>query len=199
MGRGLAIALHLIQMVGDAIDFDGRLLHRLGRAIRGLSRFVGGGLRLCRGLFGLRCRLLSLGGRGFRLLSLLLVAASRDRYREDEDRQCGKISAHRLHLALGERLDRAHVGLRCAVGPQRQDTYVRGAGFQVSVDAIANLLLIAPCDDRVDQPIGASIFEFAVAPSERFQVVGVVGQAGHIGLHIRARRLASLAGAQSRG
>ena len=98
MGRGLAIARHLIEMVGDAINFDGRLLDRLGRAIRGLSRFVRGGLSLCRRFFCLLCRLLSLGGCGFGLLGLLLVVrgASRDRNRENQKRQRGKKSAHEL-------------------------------------------------------------------------------------------------------
>ena len=83
--RGLVVALHLIEMVGDAVDFNGRVLNRLGRAIRSLGRFVGGGLRLRRGLFGMLGRLLRLGRRGFRLLRLLLVlpraSARRDQYR----------------------------------------------------------------------------------------------------------------------
>jgi hypothetical protein len=49
-----AIALHLIEMVGDAVDFPGCVFDGQGRAIRGLSRLVGGGLRQCRGLFGVR-------------------------------------------------------------------------------------------------------------------------------------------------
>ncbi len=98
MGRGLAIARHLIEMVGDAINFDGRLLYRLGRAIRSLSRFVSGGLRFCRRFFCLLCRLLSLGGCGLGLLGLLIVArgTSRDRNRENQKRQREENSAHQL-------------------------------------------------------------------------------------------------------
>ncbi len=98
MRRGLAIALHLIEMVGDAINFDGRLLDCLGRAIGGLRRFVRGGLRLCRRFFGLLGGLLSLGGCGFGLPGLLIVVrcTSRDRNRENQKRQHGKKSAHRL-------------------------------------------------------------------------------------------------------
>jgi len=98
MACGLAIARHLIKMVSDAINFDGRLLDCLGRAICGLSRFVRGGLRLCRRLFGLLRSLLSLGGGGFGLLGLLIVVrgTSCDRNREDQKRQRGKKSAHQL-------------------------------------------------------------------------------------------------------
>ncbi len=96
--RGLAIALHLIEMVGDSIDFDGRLLDGLGRAIRRLSRLVRGGLRICCRFFGLLCGMLSVGGGGFSLLGLLLVVrgASGDRNPENQKRQCGKKSAHQL-------------------------------------------------------------------------------------------------------
>ena len=98
MSRSLAIALHLIEMVGDAINFDGRLLDCLGRAICGLRRFVRGGLRLCRRFFGLLGGLLSLGGCGFGLPSLLIVVrrTSRDRNRENQKWQHGKKSAHQL-------------------------------------------------------------------------------------------------------
>ena len=48
MRGGLAIALHLIDMIGDAIDFRRRILNRLGRAIGGLGRFVRCRLRLLR-------------------------------------------------------------------------------------------------------------------------------------------------------
>jgi len=98
MRRGLAIALHLIEMVGDPINFDGRFLDCLGRTIRGLSRFVRGGLSICRGLFGLLGGLLSLGGCGFCLLGLLIVVrrTSCDRNRENHKWQCGKKSAHQL-------------------------------------------------------------------------------------------------------
>jgi hypothetical protein len=98
MPRGLAIARHLIKMVGDAIDFDGRFLDCLGRAICGVRRFVSGGLRLCRRFFGLLGGLLSLGGCGFGLLGLLLVArgTSRDRNHENQNRQREENSAHQL-------------------------------------------------------------------------------------------------------
>ena len=98
MRRSLALALHLIEMVGDAINFDGRLLDCLGRAIGGLRRFVRGGLRLCRRFFGLLCCLLSLGSSGFGLPGLLLVVrrTSCDRNRENQKRQHGKKSAHQL-------------------------------------------------------------------------------------------------------
>lgn len=85
MCRGFAIARHLIEMIGDAVDLDGRLLDCLGRAICGLCRFVRGGLRLCRRLFGVLCSLLSLCGGGFSLLSLLIVAASSERDRESKN------------------------------------------------------------------------------------------------------------------
>lgn len=74
MHRGFAIALHLIDMIGDAVDFNGRLLDCLGRAIRRLGSFVRGCLRLGGVLFRLFCRLLCLGCRGFRLLGLLLAS-----------------------------------------------------------------------------------------------------------------------------
>ncbi len=87
MRRGLAIPRHLLEMIRDAVDLDGRLLDCFGRTIRSLGRFVRRGLRLRRGLFGvLRCSL-SLGGRSLGLLGLLLVAASRDRDRENHYRQ----------------------------------------------------------------------------------------------------------------
>jgi hypothetical protein len=98
MRRGLAIARHLIEMIGDAINFDSRLLDCLGRAICGLRSFVRGGLRLCRRLLGLLGGLLSLGGCGFGLLGLLIVVrrTSWDRNRENQKRQGGKNSAHQL-------------------------------------------------------------------------------------------------------
>ncbi len=98
MHRSLALALHLIEMVGDTINFDRRLLDCLGRAIGGLRRFVCSGLRLCRRLFGLLGSFLSLGGCGFGLPGLLLVVrrTSCDRNRENQKRQHGKKSAHQL-------------------------------------------------------------------------------------------------------
>ncbi len=96
MRRGLAVSCHLIEMIRDAIDFNGRLLNCLGRAIRGFGRFVSGGLSLGSGLFGMLGGLLSLGGRSFGLLRLLLVVrrTSDDRDREHHARKCGEISAH---------------------------------------------------------------------------------------------------------
>jgi len=98
MRRGFSIASHLIEMIGDAINFDGRLLDCLRRAICGLSCFVRGGLRLCRRFFRLLGGLLSLGGCGFSLLGLLIVVrrTSCDRNRENQKRQRGKKSAHQL-------------------------------------------------------------------------------------------------------
>ena len=83
----LVVALHLIEMVGDAIDLPGRILHGQDSAIRGLGRIVRGGLRLSSGLLGMSCRLLRLRRRRFRLLGLLLVmrCAPRDRNSEQEN------------------------------------------------------------------------------------------------------------------
>ena len=94
--RGFAVSLHLIEMIGDAVDLDGRILNCLGRAICGFGRFVSGGLSLGSGLFGVFGGLLCLGGRSFRLLRLLLVVrrASRECDRENQDRQCRKNSSH---------------------------------------------------------------------------------------------------------
>jgi hypothetical protein len=94
MSGGLAVAYHLINMIGDAIDFAGRIFDRFRRAICGLSSLVGRELRLSGGLFSMLSGPLSLGGRGFRLLGLLLVTASDDRDRENHDRQCEEKSAH---------------------------------------------------------------------------------------------------------
>ena len=69
----LVITLHLLEMVGDAVDLPGRILNGLGRAIGRLGRLVCGGLRLGRRLLGVLRSFLSLGGGGFSLLSLLLV------------------------------------------------------------------------------------------------------------------------------
>ena len=93
---GFPVSRHLIEMIGDAVDFNGRLLNCLGRAIRGFSRFVSGGLSLGSGLFGMLGSLLCLGGGSFGLLRLLLVVrrTSGDRDRENHDRQCGEKSAH---------------------------------------------------------------------------------------------------------
>jgi len=50
--RGFAILGHLIEVVGDAIYFPGRIVDRRGCAIGGLGRFVSGVERLSRGLLG---------------------------------------------------------------------------------------------------------------------------------------------------
>jgi len=59
-------------------------------------------------------------------------------------------------LALRERFYRANVGERRIIGAERQYTDVSGSGFQMRIDSIANLFLIAPRHDRIDQPIAAS-------------------------------------------
>ena len=94
--RGFAVPRHLVEMIRDAVDFNGRLLNCLGRAICGFGRFVSGGLSLGSGLFGMLGGLLCLGGGSFGLLRLLLVVrrTSGERDRENHDRQCGEISAH---------------------------------------------------------------------------------------------------------
>ena len=94
--RGFPVSLHLIEMIGDAVDFNGRILNSLGRAICGLGRLVRGGLSLGSGLFGVFGGLLCLGGRSFRLLRLLLVVrrASCERDRENQDWQSRKKSFH---------------------------------------------------------------------------------------------------------
>ena len=71
--RGFAVSRHLIEMIRDAVDLDGRLLNCLGRAICGFGRFVRSGLSLGGGLFGVLGGLLCLGGGSFGLLRLLLV------------------------------------------------------------------------------------------------------------------------------
>jgi hypothetical protein len=45
---GFAVAFHLIQVIGDAVDLNRRVLNGLGRTICRLGRFVGGRLRLGR-------------------------------------------------------------------------------------------------------------------------------------------------------
>jgi hypothetical protein len=96
MSGRFAVAYHLIYVIGDAVDFPGRIFDGLGRTICGLRRFVGRDLRLICGLFGMLGGLLSLGGGGFSLLGLLFVArrTSDESDREDEHRQRGEKSAH---------------------------------------------------------------------------------------------------------
>ena len=95
MSGGLAVAYHLIDMIGDAIDLPRRIFDRFRRPIRRFSSLVGRYLRLLRGLFGMLGSCLSLGRGGFRLLGPLLVAASDDCDRENHNRQCEQKSAHR--------------------------------------------------------------------------------------------------------
>ena len=97
MSGRIAIAYHLIYVIGDAVDFPGRVFDGLGRTICGLRRFVGRDLRLICGLLSVLSGCLSLGGGGFRLLSLLFVArrTSDESDRENEHRQLGEKSAHR--------------------------------------------------------------------------------------------------------
>ena len=94
--RCFAVSRHLIEMIRDAVDFNGRLLNRLGRAICGFGRFVRGGLSLGSGLFGVLRGLLCLGGGSFGLLRLLLVVrrASCECDRENQDWQGGRKSSH---------------------------------------------------------------------------------------------------------
>jgi len=87
MRRGLAIALHLIEMIGDAIDLCRRILNSLGRAIGCLGRFVRCRLRLRRSLFGVLGGSLSLCRRRFGLLGLLLVGRRASRKRESESQR----------------------------------------------------------------------------------------------------------------
>jgi len=96
MSSGLAVAYHLINMIGDAIDLSGRIFDGLRSAICGLSSLVGRDLRLSGGLFGMLGGLLSLGRGGFRLFGLLLVArrTSGNRDCENHDRQREEKSAH---------------------------------------------------------------------------------------------------------
>jgi hypothetical protein len=49
-----------------------------------------------------------------------------------------------------ERLHRAKIGKWLVVGAKRLNTDVRGPGCEMRLDAIANPILGAPCDNRVD-------------------------------------------------
>ena len=53
-------------------------------------------------------------------------------------------------LCRSERLHCAKIGKRLVVGTKRLDTDVRGSGCKMRLDAIANPILSAPCDNRVD-------------------------------------------------
>jgi hypothetical protein len=92
-----ALSFHLIEMIGDAVDFPGRIFDGPGRAICRLGRFVCGFGCLGRRLFGVRGGCIRLGCRGFGLPGLLLALrrASGDSDREDQDGQFGKKLAHR--------------------------------------------------------------------------------------------------------
>jgi hypothetical protein len=81
---GFAVAFHLIEMIGDAVDFNRRLLNGLGRAIRGLSRFVRGDLRLGRGLLGVLGGFLGVVGGSLGLLGPLLVVRCASHENESE-------------------------------------------------------------------------------------------------------------------
>jgi len=85
---GFAVALHLIDVVTDAIDLNGRLLDGLRRPIRSFRCFVGGDLRLGGVLFSLFGGLLSLGGRCFGLLSPLIVVRRAPRNGDRQDENC---------------------------------------------------------------------------------------------------------------
>ncbi len=74
-------------MVGDSIDFLGRIVDRRGCAIGGLGRLVRGVERLSGRGFRARCGLLRSRGGSFGLFGLLLGMRSASRERE---RQCGR-------------------------------------------------------------------------------------------------------------
>src|SRR5713101_10058895 len=76
----------------------------------------------------------------------------------------------------GERLHRMHIGQRLVIDAQRQYAYVGRACLQMSVDSRANLVLGAPRYDRVDELVTASVGELLVLPSQRLQVIRIVGQ-----------------------
>ena len=189
--------LHLIEMIGDAVDFNGRLLDRLGRAIRGLGRFVGGGLRLGGVLFGLLGRLLCLGGRGFGLLRPAARSATRIRRSAIARTKTGNAKNNR-------RIDDASVAARtpgrCACrAAVRRRRAAAGCIRERRRPSGARRCDRESCPrcptPRSRRPaVGASVFKFAVSPSERLQIVGVVGQARHVGLHVVARRFASFGG-----
>lgn len=122
-----ALALHLIQVIGDTVDFAGCVLDGGGRALGRFGRFGCSVQRLGRGLFGARGGFLSLRGRSLGLGSLLLARrrASGHSDRKDQNRQYGRPAAHRRHrLARSECLDGARVRLGRTVGANRQDADV---------------------------------------------------------------------------
>jgi hypothetical protein len=87
---GFAVAFHLIEMIGNAVDFNSRLLNRLGRAIRGLGRFVRGDLRLGRGLLGVLGSFLGVVGGGLGPLGrLLVVRCASNQNESDRDYEDG--------------------------------------------------------------------------------------------------------------
>ena len=53
-------------------------------------------------------------------------------------------------LRRSQRLYRAKVGKRLIVSPKRLNADLGGSCCEMRLDAIANLILSAPCDDRVD-------------------------------------------------
>src|SRR5262249_34372704 len=65
----------------------------------------------------------------------------------------GRCRYHSGFVERSERFHRSHVGLGLSVRPQRLDTHVSGSGLQLRFDAIADLVLCAPCHDGVDQPV----------------------------------------------
>src|SRR6516165_10568903 len=67
-----------------------------------------------------------------------------------------------------------------------------GARLEVSVDTLTNFILVAPCYDRIDQPVAAVIGELCVLPSECSQIVGVVWQTRNVVGHKSARGRARL-------
>jgi hypothetical protein len=87
MRRGFAILSHLIEMVGDPIDFLCRIVDRRSCAVGGLGRLVSCVERLRGRSFRARGGLLRSRGGGFGLLGLLLGMRCASRERK---RNCGR-------------------------------------------------------------------------------------------------------------
>src|SRR5215831_17814132 len=55
------------------------------------------------------------------------------------------------------------------------------------LDSVADLFLITPGYNGIDQRVAASIFEILILPSKCLQVIGIVWQARYISLHVGTR------------